>query len=217
MPKKIIFNRGDKIKECTYLQEEPDMVFADGKSRRACRFRCKCGKEFISLLHSVTRGKTEGCGCIRLERIHESLSKHNDTHSKEYNIWSKIKARCYKPSIKEYRNYGARGIKMCDRWRNSYANFLADMGRCPSPKHSIDRINNDGDYEPSNCRWATKRQQSVNRRNNLYINYNGEVKTLVEWCEHFKIHYKMAHERLRYKNMSFEDVIKKGIERGTQK
>lgn len=91
--------------------------------------------------------------------------------------------RCGDAGDKSYHNYGGRGITVCDRWRESFENFLADMGRRPSPQHSIDRINNDGNYEPGNCRWATNREQSLNRRNNRQIELDGVRMPLDAWRE----------------------------------
>jgi hypothetical protein len=91
--------------------------------------------------------------------------------------------RCTNPDSTGYARYGGRGITVCDRWRESFANFLADMGPKPTPRHTIDRINNDGNYEPGNCRWATGKEQCRNTRRNRYIEHDGRRMTQVEWCE----------------------------------
>jgi len=93
-----------------------------------------------------------------------------------------MKYRCLAPTCKHYKNYGGRGIKVCDRWLNSFENFLLDMGRKPSPKHSIDRIDVNGDYEPSNCRWATDGEQMRNIRNNVILTINGISKCATDWA-----------------------------------
>ena len=103
--------------------------------------------------------------------------------SPEYRAWAMMKARCYTKSYEKYGTYGARGIKVCDRWKTSFENFLADMGRRPSPEHSIDRKDNDGDYTPENCRWATRFQQAQNRRCANIISVNGEAKNLQVWAD----------------------------------
>ena len=119
-----------------------------------------------------------------------------------------MKHRCYNPNCSQYKNYGARGIKMCDRWFCSYENFLDDMGERPEGM-SIDRIDVNGDYEPSNCRWADSETQCNNRRNNIYIEYNGETKTLKQWCDIFEMDYlniKGAYHRGLH---SFEWLVEK--------
>ena len=106
--------------------------------------------------------------------------KHGLCETPEYPIWEHIKNRCSCPSNARY---GGRGIKVCERWLNDVSAFIADMGPRPSLAHSIDRIDNDGDYEPGNCRWATATEQARNRRSSKLYSYNGESKTLTAWSE----------------------------------
>lgn len=102
----------------------------------------------------------------------------------EYTSWLAMRKRCTKKDCADYRNYGGRGIAVCDRWVNSFENFISDMGTKPTPFHSIDRFPDiNGNYEPSNCRWADKKQQANGRRTNRILFYNGENKNLSEWCE----------------------------------
>lgn len=107
-----------------------------------------------------------------------SREMHGLSKTRENRIWRGIKDRCYNPSRKEYPRYGARGIKMCDEWRDSFLAFYNYVGPRPSPNHSIDRINSDGDYEPGNVRWATRLEQQNNMRGNVWVEYNGERLTL---------------------------------------
>jgi hypothetical protein len=100
----------------------------------------------------------------------------------EYRAWSAMKLRCANPNNEQYHNYGGRGITVCDRWRQSFAAFLVDMGPRPSPRHSIDRIDNNGNYEPGNCRWATSREQNRNRRNNIVLTHDGRTMCLADWA-----------------------------------
>jgi hypothetical protein len=100
----------------------------------------------------------------------------------EYNVWHNMKKRCTKPKYQAYKDYGGRGISVCDRWLNSFANFFEDMGERPTNKHSLDRENNDGNYEPSNCRWATKEEQNSNKRTIRLITHNGVTKTASDWA-----------------------------------
>lgn len=102
-------------------------------------------------------------------------------HSGEYSSWSKMRRRCNEPSNNRYKDYGARGIKVCERW-SSFEVFLSDMGPKPSPLHSLDRIDTNGNYDPSNCRWATSKQQNNNRRDNVVLDVNGKRQTMTQWA-----------------------------------
>jgi len=123
-----------------------------------------------------------------IESKRRTIGRHGETkegkRTHEYNSWSAMLQRCLNPKLSCYRIYGGRGIKVCVEWR-SFAVFLADMGRAPTEAHQIDRINNDGNYEPSNCRWATRKQQANNRRTNNFVEYRGARRTVQEWGEIF--------------------------------
>tara|TARA_R110000868_G_scaffold13848_3_gene64357 strand:- start:8415 stop:8933 length:519 start_codon:yes stop_codon:yes gene_type:complete len=131
---------------------------------------CDCGNNIKTRATCLRSGDTQSCGCLRNERIRKALNKHGESSSikktTEYISWFGMKQRCYNTNFRQYKDYGGRGIKVCERWKESFVNFLEDMGRKPSPQHSLDRINNDGNYEPSNCRWATRSEQQNNKRNN---------------------------------------------------
>ena len=130
--------------------------------------RCVCGVERSFDWYDVRSGHTQSCGCLRVIATTRAKTTHGESWRKhrtpEYQSWAKMIHRCTNPKAHNWKWYGGRGITVCERWRSSYANFLADMGRRPSLKHSIDRINNDGNYEPGNCRWATQSEQVQNSR-----------------------------------------------------
>ena len=123
--------------------------------------------------------------------------KHGKTETAEYRTWTKIKERCYNANSDRFKDYGGRGIKVCDRWLHSFENFLADMGLKPTPKHSIERNQNDGDYAPDNCVWATPKQQGNNRRDNHVLTFNGQTLTVTEWAETTGIERNAIYYRLR--------------------
>jgi hypothetical protein len=117
---------------------------------------------------------------------------------REYDVWKRMRRRCsHDADGADRQNYFERGITVCDRWRNSFPNFYADMGPRPSPKHSIDRINNDGDYEPGNCRWATRNEQNRNTRQVRMITHNNQTKCLKDWCRELGLVYQTMRYRMR--------------------
>lgn len=114
----------------------------------------------------------------------------------EYSSWQQAKGRCFRENSPDYHRYGGRGITMCVRWRESFEAFLSDMGQKPTPDHSLDRKDNNDDYRPGNCRWATRKEQQNNLRTSVIIAYNGELKTLKQWCEHLGLKYTLIYTRL---------------------
>lgn len=133
-----------------------------------CRCACACGNECEVYVYNLTKGLVKSCGCYRRQFTTAKNTRHGDATANkaaEYRVWRAMISRCENPNVKDFRHYGGRGISVCARWRRDYLTFLADMGRRPSPAHSIDRYpNNDGNYEPGNCRWATSKQQRANQR-----------------------------------------------------
>lgn len=126
---------------------------------------------------------------------------------REYAAWIQMKQRCSNPNAKGWHNYGGRGICVCKVWRQSFRTFLIDMGTKPSPHHSIDRINNDGDYEPKNCRWATYKQQHRNRRNNTLITFDGMALCIAEWAERTGISSQCILDRIHNRGWSIERAL----------
>lgn len=143
--------------------------------------RCGCGKEKPVLQGSLVSGTSISCGCSPNKRktIHGYLK--NGSYPKEYSSWRNMLNRCYNVKHISYPNYGGKGVVVCDRWIHSFYNFIQDMGFMPSKEYSIDRINNDGNYEPLNCRWATVEEQHLNTKIAKPITYNGETKTRRGW------------------------------------
>lgn len=141
---------------------------------------CSCGAHTSVQAAHLRSGNTRSCGC-GCGRGHERANRVAD-HKLEHTTWKSMLSRCSQPGRASWKNYGGRGITVCARWRDSFDSFCADMGPRPSAEHSIDRIDNDGNYEPGNCRWATKAQQAANRRNSKNIAFNGEVMTQAQWA-----------------------------------
>lgn len=142
--------------------------------------KCECGVIKKKILVSQLRnGSIKSCGCWRVEQSTKRATKHGLRFTKEYWVWQQMFERCNKPHNKGYKRYGARGIRVCERW-SKFENFIADMGMRPSPKHSLERENNDGHYSPDNCKWATRWAQARNTRRNIYYEYEGERYTAPE-------------------------------------
>ncbi len=168
------------------------------KGRRAVwNCECECGTKCQVEGTKLATGRTKSCGCLRPDAARENNSTHGYSTHYLWNTYAKMIARCYTPSDKSYKRYGARGITVCERWRESFVNFLADMGDRPDGC-SIDRIDNDGPYSPENCRWATISQQNSNTRQNHNLTYDGETLTIAQWSTRLGISQHTIRNRLRY-------------------
>ena len=135
------------------------------------------------------------------------LITHGMTKTPEYHAWIDMKHRCFNPNNKQYSNYGGRGITVCDRWKNSFQNFLADMGSRLTAKHSLDRINNDGDYCPDNCKWSTNAEQQNNQRNNHLITIDDVTLTIAQWAKKMGFGKKVIGDRLKLGWSEFDAVM----------
>lgn len=165
--KEMLENKFGRLKPFEY-------VAGTRKVNPKYRCKCDCGAVCLVSTQNLRSGKTKSCGCISSEKTAERNRKHSGTFTPEYSVWCGIKNRCGNPNATSYEHYGGRGIKVCDRWLDSFDNFLSDLGKRPSKQHSIERINVDGDYEPSNCKWATAIEQANNKR--IFSNNKSGVK-----------------------------------------
>ena len=144
---------------------------------------CVCGTQRVVYAGNLRAGRSMSCGCLCRELAGESSRTHGMCNVPEYNAWCHMRSRCNNPSDRVYALYGGRGITVCDRWLNSFENFYADMGPKPGARYSIDRMNNDGDYEPNNCQWTTAKNQNRNRRTNKLVQYLGREVCIAEASE----------------------------------
>lgn len=161
---------------------------------------CACGKSKEIRSDHIKSGATSSCGCYHKDRIIETKTTHgcgsNQSKTPEYVAWAHMLSRCRRPKDNVYQYYGARGIHVCDRWL-SFSNFLEDMGKRPSSKHQIDRTNNDGNYEPGNCRWVTCKVNSRNTRGCCYITHKDRTMILIEWLEETSLSRSCYNRRLK--------------------
>lgn len=169
---------------------------------------CLCGTKKVVAAPSLRNGDSQSCGCLNKELIKERNQTHNRSKSREYEAWRSMKKRCLNPNDKNYVHYGGRGIKVCDRWSNSFENFYEDMGDKPD-NHSLDRKDVNGNYEPNNCRWATQDEQIRNRRNSIMVSYKGEVSILKDFCKSHNLNYGTILSRINKYNMTLSEALKK--------
>ncbi|MGX6999940.1 hypothetical protein [Caballeronia sp. KNU42] len=188
---KIEYAEGDRLHSVTFIRDAPSLP----KQRKAV-FRCDCGNEFVAYINNVKKGNSKSCGCIRDAKRPFNNLKHGRARigDRAYKSWTHMLGRCNNPKDAKYPDYGARGISVCERWL-SFENFLEDMGDPPRGT-TIDRKENDGNYEKSNCRWATPTQQANNRRSSRFLEFEGERLTVAEWSRKRGIDYSVLLYRI---------------------
>jgi len=163
---------------------------------------CDCGKEIIAAAANIGR-TTNSCGCLAAENGKRVLTgnthrrTHNQSHTAEHDAWVHMKQRCYNKNNAKYKDYGARGIRVCDRWMESFENFFEDLGPKPSPAHSVGRKNNDGHYSLDNCEWELPITQGRNSRRNRIVEIDGQRKCISEWVEFLNIPAWKPREMIR--------------------
>jgi len=200
--RKAIVRIGEKFGRLKIIDEYK----ADGSNYRTVVCVCDCGNTKKLSKYKVTSGETKSCGCLAKESAREALAKtrkdmvlssesrsrmggsgrfkpvHGMRNTSIYAVWSSMISRCKLPSCPSHKSHGGRGIKVCSRW-GKFENFYLDMGDKPAPNYSIDRIDNDGDYTPENCRWATAKEQQNNKRNSVFFEFNGKSMTIAQWSD----------------------------------
>lgn len=187
MPARKFVPVGTRFNRLVVLASFPD----PSTSYTACKVRCDCGNERVVTAGHLRSGHVSSCGCLQIERT----TKHGMYGTPEYHAWTHMTNRCYCSTNKAFKNYGARGISVCDRWRGSFENFYADMG--PRPKGaSIERIDNNGNYEPTNCRWATRSEQNRNTRRNRWLTARGRTQCIADWAKEAGIRHGIIRNRL---------------------
>jgi hypothetical protein len=180
---------GLKYNLLTIISIVPNTNKKSRESRVLCL--CDCGKTKIIRFNHIKNNKIRSCGCYGKT----SHITHHMSYSSTYATWHGMKRRCYNNKSNSYSGYGGRGITVCDRWKNSFDNFLKDMGERPEAL-TIDRIDNDKGYSKENCRWATIEQQSRNTRRNKFFTIDGETKCLSDWCQIYDMPRDTIHRRV---------------------
>ena len=194
-----------------------DRVENDKHNQARWKCLCECGNYTVAVTSELNRGNVRSCGCLNREISKMVNSKHGFKYTRLYKVWGGIKKRCYNQNCKSYKNYGGKGITMCDEWKNDFKSFHdwafangydenAEYMKC-----TIDRIDTNGNYEPSNCRWVDVKSQERNRKNNIFITYKNETHCIGEWAEILGINYIALHQRIRKYGWSIERAFTEPI------
>ena len=166
---------------------------------------CECGNKTIVVNSNLTRGNSKSCGCVGRDKIIKRNTIHNLCHTRIYNVWRNMKERSLNPNCKEYKYYGGRGIKICDKWFE-FKNFYNDMQKTYQEHLTLDRTDVNGNYEPSNCRWVTQLRQANNKRNNIFVTVNGITSTLADTCREYNVNYNLVWKRL-FRGWTIEQAL----------
>lgn len=207
---------GNKYGKLTVIAQHESI-----SDKAAWECKCECGNLKIVTGDSLRQGKVRSCGCFQSEWRKSGNGARTHGHgsakkgvSRTYKTWQEMRARCSNQTHISYPNYGGRGIQVCKRWEK-FENFLLDMGERPLGT-SIDRINNNGDYTPKNCKWATRKEQNNKRRQCRYVTYMGLTLTISQWCDKLKLPYPRTYFRLVKKNMSPKEAFETNPHRNSR-
>lgn len=197
---------GQKFGMLTALQ-----FVESGGGKTKWKFLCKCGQITVKSKSDVLSGRSTSCGCFRKSNAVRLATTHGESKTtSEYKAWCFMHRRCKNPSDTSFRLYGGRGITVCERW-DSYECFLKDMGRKPSDKHSLDRIDSNGNYVPENCRWSDRITQNNNKRNNLMLSYQGKTQTAAQWAREKGISPRTLRSRITERGWPVEEALSRPL------
>lgn len=209
MAKQLIDLTGKTFNRLTVLS------FERRKGRIIWKCRCVCGNETFVYSFNLKDGNIQSCGCLNKEIVSKVHTKHgqasNYKPTAEYRTFCGAKSRCQNPNDKAYENYGGRGISFCF---NSFQEFFAEVGKRPTIRHTIERINNEGNYEKGNIRWATRKEQSNNTRRSRLITYQGVIKTATQWSEDFNVSLQTITTRIDRSKWCIECALTRPISKG---
>lgn len=219
---KLIDLTGQTFERLTVIKRVDDYISPSGDRRVQWLCKCICGKEVVVTGSNLTKGNSKSCGCYYRELLTKKNTTHNASNTRLYHTWICMKDRCYNPKNKKYKDYGGRGITICDEWINSFetfSNWAYDNGyieNVPRGECTIDRIDVNGNYCEQNCRWVNQKVQSNNKRNNHYITYNGETHTITEWNNILGFKKGVLSRRI-FSGWSIEDAFTKPVKSNSKK
>lgn len=202
---------GDRYGRLTVVSVDPE-IRGDNTRRWLCQ--CDCGGTTLQSSYALASGRVSSCGCWRREWVSARNTKHGLSYKvPEYDVWKGMLARCDDPNHISYPWYGGCGVTVCERWR-AFENFYADMGPRPTPKHQIDRIDSTSGYGPTNCRWASKKEQARNQTNNHLLTFNGETLPIAAWADRLGISSSVINQRLRKLRWTVERALTEPVHSG---
>lgn len=205
MGRKIRDLTGQKFGKLTAIKRVEDRIYSSGKHSSMWLCDCDCGNTKIVSRSALTKGETKSCGCLKGE-------SHNMSDSRIYEIWRGMIRRCEDDKRKDYIIYGGRGISVCDEWKNSFNKFYNwSINNGYNDSLTIERNDVNGNYEPSNCRWATKEEQANNRRDNQFLTYDGKTQTISQWAKELNVNESTLRNRMQ-RGWSDEEIILKSIQ-----
>lgn len=196
---------GKKFGMLTAIKRVEDKIYSSGRHSVMWLCKCECGNEKIIARGALVKGETKSCGCLKGEN-------HKMSNTRIYEIWQGMIRRCNNPQRNEYKNYGGRGIKVCDEWEKSFIAFRDwALTNGYSDTLTIERKDVNGNYEPENCIWATKKEQANNRRDNKFLTYNGKTQTISQWAKELNIHENTLRDRIQ-KGWSEKEIFSKPVQ-----
>ena len=204
---------GQKFGRLTVIKRVESLVQPSGQRKTRWLCKCDCGNEKIIQSSQLKSGMTKSCGCLSREKSRERLFAHGLRRTRLYALWCNIKSRCFNPNNAHYKDYGGRNITICNEWKDNFMSFhdwAFDNGYNEKAKKyecTIDRIDNNKDYCPDNCRWITMKEQTRNKRNNIVLTYNGETHCLMDWAEIVGIGYNTLLSRINKYGWSIEKAL----------
>ena len=205
---RIIDLTNQKFGKLSVVSREKNHIQPSGRTDVMWLCQCECGRTVIVSAANLRSGHIKSCGCYRSEIARKKATKHGLRQTRLYKIFYGMKKRCYTPTATSFSNYGGRGITVCEEWQEFMPFYDWAMSHGYSDDLTLERIDNNGNYCPENCRWATKKEQANNRRTNRFITYNGETHTLLEWSNILGVDIKTLHRRLS-NGWSVEDALTK--------
>ena len=211
---RLIDLTGQRFGRLVVIERAKNYISASGENRAQWLCQCDCGNLLIVIGKNLRRGNTQSCGCLQRERAYETQYKHGMTNDPVYWELRHIIERCCDPKCIAYPDYGGRGINLYSKWKDNPALFKEYVSQLPhfgETGRTLNRIDNDDNYEPGNIEWATKKEQARNTRRNIHIEYNGEKKLLIEWSEIFRIPYSTLKKRIFELHWSIEDAMKRPL------